>query len=202
MSVVGGIEFEGLFGGLRIINKPANRLPQDLATAVGDMNEGMLGATYVPLWIVGDQVVNGVKYYLVCKQIRATKNSDVAIVNVVLYIPPIKSDGTRDKARVEKIIEEADLDSELSTIFRTATSIVGVGYKALAYVGKQVVNGTVHHFICQATPIYPGCDPYAALVSIHTTLDGHSTILSVDPIMDGLVGYAFTWMKLGTSSDE
>jgi hypothetical protein len=60
MSKPGGIEFEGLLGGIRIINKPATSLPQDLATAIGEINEGLLGATYVPLWIIGDQIVNGI----------------------------------------------------------------------------------------------------------------------------------------------
>lgn len=202
MSKPGGIEFEGLLGGIRLINKPATSLPQDLATAIGEINEGLLGATYVPLWIIGDQIVNGINYYLVCKEVRATRNKDTSIVVLVINIPPANSDGTRDKAQVVKIIEEANLEGDLKTIFYTATQVVGVGYKPLVYVGKQIVNGTIHHFICQATPVYPGSEPYAALVSIYTTLDGNSSILSVEPIKDDLVGYAFTWLKLGAPLGE
>ena len=58
----GGIELGGALGGYEIINKPASTLPQDLASAISVVNAGKLGATYDPLWLVGKQLVNGMKF--------------------------------------------------------------------------------------------------------------------------------------------
>lgn len=191
---VGGIELTPEFGGLELINKPATSVPQELATAFGEINEGLLGATYTPLWVVGKQVVNGVNYYVICKEVRATKETNTLIVNLVIHIPSVKSDGTKPKARIDKIIEEATLDADIARIFQSAMTITGVGYTPLAYIGKQIVNGTNHFFICQAKTIYPGSEPFAAFVGIHTTRDNHSSLLFVKPLnVEELVGYAFTW---------
>jgi len=44
------------FGGYEIINKPADKLPQDLTSAIGIINSN-------PLWLWVKQVVNGVKLF-------------------------------------------------------------------------------------------------------------------------------------------
>lgn len=191
-NTTGGIELNPVFAGLEVINKPATSMPQDLATAFAEVNENLLGATYVPIWIVGKQLVKGWNYYVIAKEIRATKDKDVLIVNLVINVPPVNSDGTRDKAEIVKIIEEADLPLDLEIIFKAATSVAGVSYKPLAYVGKQVVKGMNYYFIAQAQVIYPGAEPYAVYICINT-FEGHSSIVSITPLTNDLAGYAFTW---------
>ena len=192
MSKLGGLELDPVFAGIELINKPATSLPQDLATAMGQINESILGATYIPLWIVGKQVVNGVNYYIIAKEIRATKNKDTLIVEMVINIPPMQSDGEQAPASVVKIVEEADLPKELEYVFKAGTTVCGVAYTPLAFVGKQVVKGINYYFIAQANPIYPGAEPYAAFVCINV-FEGNATLQYVTPITEDLVGYAFTW---------
>ena len=52
----GGIELGEAFGGYEIVNQPADKLPQEVASAVGVANSNpLLGATYNPLWYVENQ---------------------------------------------------------------------------------------------------------------------------------------------------
>ena len=182
----GAIEFEQTFGGMEIINKPANAVPQELATAFGAINSNILGATYIPLWIVGKQIVNGVNYYIICKEIRSTKDHQTMIVNLVLNIPPMQSDGTRPEPQVVEIIEEADLPKKLQLLFDCATKqLIGVDYKPLAYVGKQVVHGMNYYFICEARGLYLDAQPYAVMMVINEMAGEGVSVVSIEPI--GLV---------------
>lgn len=95
----GGIELGGTLGGFEIINQPANKLPQDLASAIGIVNsEPLLGATYNPIWLWGKQLVNGVNYLFIAEDIRSTKNKDKSIVGLIINIPP--GEGTVNGAKV------------------------------------------------------------------------------------------------------
>ena len=94
----GGIELGETFGGYEIVNQPADKLPQDVASAVGAVNSTpLLGATYNPLWYVGKQTVNGVNHLFIAEDIRSTKNKDKSIVGLVINVPPgegsIKGEG-------------------------------------------------------------------------------------------------------------
>jgi len=195
MSTVGKIEYDVAFGALEIINEPATKLPQDVATAMGTINEGFLGATYTPIWVIGRQLVNGFNYHILCKEVRSTRTKQVHIVNIVINIPPVQSDNTKPKAEVVSIVEEVKLPADIQEVFDAGTAVAGVQYKPIAYVGKQLVNGTNYYFICQARIVYPGSEPFAAFVTVNKNLNGNSTLLSVEPIPLELLGYAFTWLK-------
>ena len=196
MSNFGEIILESSLGGLEIINKPATSMPQELATAIGEINEGILGATYDPIWIVGQQIVNGINYYVICKEVRATREKDTRIINMIINVPPISSDGQRKKAKAVKIIEEADLPKDVRLAFDSAMVLVGVSYKPLAYVGHQLVSkSTNHYFICQAMPIVLDPEPYPVFVCINTSFEGQNKVIAIEPIEPGLVGYAFTWLR-------
>ena len=72
-KIFGGIELGENFGGYEIANLPVNKLPQDVATAMGAANSNpLLGATYSPIWYVGKQTVNGVNYFFIAEDIRTT----------------------------------------------------------------------------------------------------------------------------------
>lgn len=190
----GGIELGGAFGGYEIVNEPADKLPQDLATAIGNVNSGLLGATYQPIWYVGHQLVNGTNHFLICKEIRSTKDKNTSIVGLVVNIPPGTIDG--EGASVVEIIEEAKLSPEIQAAFETAEKqLVGVSYKPIAYVGSQVVRGVNHFIICQAKGIYPGAEPYPVVMVINI-FDGNVSIVNISgllPEKGNLFGYAFNW---------
>lgn len=195
----GGIELSKDFGSYDIVNIPANKLPQDAASAVwGAINSGLLGATYVPIWYVGSQLVNGKNHLFIAKEIRSTKNRDTAIVGLVINVPPSKDAFKGEGAKLVNIIEEANLSEELSCLFdSTMRGLVGVGYTPLFYIGHQVVKGTNHYFIAQAKGIYPGAEPYAVMICINEFQKVNS-IISIEKIDDSdksdvKLGYAFTW---------
>lgn len=193
----GGIELGGEFGGYEIINEPANSLPQAVASAVGIVNSGILGATYLPIWYVGKQVVNGINHFLICEQVRATKNKDKGIVGLVINIPPGEGAMKGEGASVVKIIEEEKLPADVRAAFETAAkSLVGVSYKAVAYIGRQVVRGVNHYIMCEGRAIYPGAEPFAAVMAVNV-FEGNVSVVGVAPVKangdKALFGYAFTW---------
>ena len=176
----GGIELDQKLGGYEIVNKPATSLPQDVATAMGKINEGLLGASYLPIWYVGHQVVNGMNHLLICQQVKTTKNADQAVVALTLNIP---AGNFGDQATVVDITEETNLSEDLQYAFDMAVRpLVGVVYKPLAFVGKQVVKGVNLYFICSARRVYPGSKPYAAMVCVNQ-FEGAFVVVSIEPLL-------------------
>ena len=177
---LGGIELGGEFGGYEIVNKSANSLPQDLASAIGVVNSNILGATYEPIWYVGHQLVNGTNHFLIAKELRATKNQDIMIVGLIINIPPGDIGG--EKAKIVRIIEEEELPEDAAMAFENATKqLLGVSYRPVAYVGKQVVKGMNYYIICEAKAIYPGANPFAVELVINE-FQGKYALVSVERI--------------------
>ena len=194
----GGIELGGALGGYDIVNIPADKLPQDAASAIGAVNSEILGATFRPIWYVGKQVVNGVNYLFVAEQIRVTKAADKYIVGLVVDVPPGEKSLQGEGAKVVRIIESGELPAEVETAFKDAEKhLIGVSYRPVMYIGKQLVKGENHFILCEAKTIYPNAEPYAAILAINI-FDGKTSVVGVLPIRDkvegtGLFGYAFTW---------
>ena len=197
----GGVELGGEFGGYTIVDTSAAKLPQDAATAIGAANNGMLGATYNPVWYIGHQLVNGMNHMFVAEAVRSTRGSDTSIVGIVVNVPAGEGYLSGKGAKIARIIENATLTSEVETAFASVTqNIVGVGYKPVLYVGEQIVHGTNHYIVCEARGVYPGARPYATVVCVNIC-DGSASLVSVTPInasagtktATGMFGYAFTW---------
>lgn len=194
----GGIELGGTFGGYEIINQPTDKLPQDVASAVSVVNSTpLLGATYLPIWYVGKQLVNGVNHFFIAEDVRVTKNKDKAIIGLVINIPPGEGSIKGEGAKVVKIIESEELPEDVQIAFDTVTKgLCGVGYKPVAYVGKQTVRGVNHFIVCEAKGIYPGAQPYAVTLCVNI-FEGNASIAGIAPISgkegSGLFGYAFNW---------
>ena len=194
---LGEITLDELFGGYELVNKPASHLPQDVASAVGIVNGGLLGATYQPIFYVGKQAVNGMNHMLICEEIRTTKNRSKAIVALIINIPPGEGAARGENARVVRIIEEADMPENVQAIFSAAEKqLAGVSYKPVAYIGSQVVKGVNHYFVCEARVIYPGAEPRAVIMGVNV-FDGNISIVGIAPVSSteasGPLGYAFTW---------
>ena len=69
---------------------------------------------------------------------------------------------------------------ELQAVFdKGLEGLVGVRYTPVAYLGSQVVAGTNHAFLCQATVVYPGAEPYYTIVYLYEDLQGNVTILNI-----------------------
>ena len=190
---LGGIELAGVFGGYEIVNQPANSLPQDVASAIGTINSGLLGATYQPIWYVGKQVVNGINHFFIAEEIRTTKKQSKEIVGLVINIPP--GDFTGENAKVVEIIEEAELPDEVQDAFEaTVHQLTGVNYKPMMYIGKQVVHGINYFILCAAKVVHPDAVARPVVITINVVDGNKYSIVSIEGIdaMNAL-GYAFTW---------
>lgn len=193
----GGVELGSTFGGYEIVNIPADKLPQDLASATAEINMNILGATYNPLWYVGKQTVNGVNHLFIAEDIRATKSKNKAIVGLVINIPPGENAFKGNGAKIVKIIESEELPEEVQLAFETATKgLCGVGYKPIVYVGKQIARGINYYIVCEARGIYPDAEPYAVSLCLNV-FEGNVSVVGIAPIggkeNSGLFGYSFTW---------
>lgn len=166
----------GRFGGYEIVNRSADSLPQELATAIAELNTDLIGATYLPLWYVGKQLVNGTNYFLLCRQIRATRERDVAIVGVVLNV------SNEGRASIVEIIDECALPGGVQEAFDAEMHrLLGVRYKPIAYIGSQVVRGANHYILCEARPVGLNSTPYAAIICINI-FNNISCVISIEPI--------------------
>lgn len=191
----GSIEIGGKLGGYEVVNVPADKLPQDLESAVGNINS-KLGATFNPIWYWGKQTVNGVNHLLICEEIRSTKDRNVGIVGVVINIPPNSVGG--EGAKVEEVIEEAKLSPEVEIAFKAAEKqLSGVGYKPIIFVGEQTVKGKNYYFICQAQEIYKVTTKPVAVLLCVNAFENNYIVKGVAPLpintKETICGYAFTW---------
>lgn len=195
----GEIELGGTLGGYEIINQPADKLPQDLASAIGIVNSNpLLGATYNPIWLWGKQVVNGVNYLLIAEDIRTTKNKDKSIVGLVINIPPGDGATKGEGAKIVRVIETDKLTEPVELAFAEVTKeLRGVSYKPVIYLGKQPVKGENHYILCEAKVLYTGAQPRAIVLCINIFNDKPS-VVSITPVggtddKPTLFGYSFTW---------
>lgn len=194
----GEIELGKTFGGYEIINQPADKLPQDLASAISIVNSNpLLGATYNPIWLWGKQLVNGVNYLLIAEDIRTTKNKDKSIVGLIINIPPGEGAIKGEGAKIVRVIETEKLSEEVELAFAEVTKeLKGMSYKPVMYLGKQIVKGENHYILCESKVIYPDAQPRAVVLGINI-FEGKSSIVGIVPIGNTdkptLFGYAFTW---------
>lgn len=196
----GEIELGKTFGGYEIINQPANKLPQDLASAVSIVNSTpLLGATYNPIWLWGKQLVDGVNYLFIAEDIRSTKNKDKSIVGLIINIPPGEGAIKGEGAKIVRVIESEKLSEEVELAFdEVVKELKGVSYKPVAYFGKQIVRGENHYILCESKVIYPNAQPRAVILCINI-FEGKPSVVSITPVGNSaddkptLFGYAFTW---------
>lgn len=196
----GGIELGGTFGGYEILNIPANKLPQDVASAMSAVNSNpLLGATYNPIWYVGKQLVNGTNYFFIAEDIRSTKNKDKSIVGLIINVPPGEHAVQGAGAKIDRIIESEKLAPEIQNAFTTVEKgLTGVSFKPVVYIGKQVVKGENHFIVCEAKTLDTDAQPHA-VIFIFNVFEGKPSVVGILPIGSSakdeqtLFGYAFNW---------
>ena len=96
-------------------------------------------------------------------------------------MPPGENSIKGKGAKVVRIIESAELTPEIQTAF-TAVEIISL--KPVIYLGKQIVRGENHLFICEAKAIYPGAQPRAVILGINI-FEGKPSIVGIVPIIHG-----------------
>ncbi len=75
---------------------------------------------------------------------------------------------------------DPQVNEELKALFDMGMEgLLGVSYTPVAYLGSQVVAGTNHAFLCQATVIYPDAQPAYVIVYLYEDLQGNVSILNI-----------------------
>ncbi|MBR5110351.1 MAG: hypothetical protein IK099_09150 [Clostridia bacterium] len=76
--------------------------------------------------------------------------------------------------------ESPEITDALQAVFNKGLEgLVGVSYVPVAYLGSQVVAGTNHCFLAQATVVYPGAQPSYVLIYLYENLQGEVEILNI-----------------------
>lgn len=73
-----------MVGAWTLANMEAAKLPEKAATAFSKVTNGMVGAEYVPVLYVGEQIVNGTNYMIICKQTLVTNPPEEHLVTMVI----------------------------------------------------------------------------------------------------------------------
>ena len=76
------------FGGWALGPMEAAMLPEQAATGFSTVAASILGAQYVPVLYVGEQVVAGKNYMILCVQTMSTLNGERHLVKMVINQNP------------------------------------------------------------------------------------------------------------------
>ncbi len=78
------------------------------------------------------------------------------------------------------VAEDVTVTEERLALFNKGLEeLMGVSYVPVAYLGSQVVAGTNHVFLAQATVVYPGALPACVLVYLYEDLQGGVKLMNV-----------------------
>ncbi len=76
--------------------------------------------------------------------------------------------------------EDPSMTDEVKAIFEKGMAdLVGVNYVPVTYLGSQVVAGTNHAFLCQATVVTPDAVPSWVIVYLYEDLEGKVSIINI-----------------------
>ena len=171
-ELLGGITLGGKYGGYELINKPATSMPQDLASGFYIAQEGFVGSSFEPIYVVGKQVVNGINYFVIAEQTLVLAKPIKRIVGLTINIPP-KSVGGKNAKIVDIVTtEEPRIPVEIEKILKDKLSkLVGATHKPVTFIGEQVVKGTNYFVVAESTAVVPNAEPYATLITLNVFED-------------------------------
>ena len=157
--------------------------------------EGLLGADYTPAAVLAERTTtSGNQYRVLCRRTVVVPGAEEEYVVVTLQRGWL---GRTELLDIGEPLcptdlsagvlaggwQEADspaLTGPAAEAFRKATgALVGVDYVPVALLSTQSVAGTNYRVLCEATVVYPGAEPYYAVVTVHEGLDGSAEILSI-----------------------
>lgn len=169
--------------------------------------EELVGVDYVPVALLGTQVVAGTNYCFLTqgtvvypdavpqfKLVYVYKNLEggVKLLNIVdLPVVP-NEDGTVSVPSSEAALggwtyesDPAISDELRAELDKAFEGLLGADYLPIANLASQVVNGTNRCILCKVTPVVPNPVPHYALVYCYASADGDETMTySVDFDLD------------------
>ena len=189
------------------VNVAVGKMPQPVATAMGKLNESILGAEYTPIAYLGSQVVNGTNHAVLAEQLVVTGKDTKNIVVVIFNEKPgsectlvsiervLESGGPLGGVKIEVQIGD-DIDTVAKGVFETVMAgFVGSDVNPFALLGTQVVRGIEYIFAVELTPVTKDgeLNKKVALVTVNS-LTKSANFVDILASKQQLVGYAFTWL--------
>lgn len=171
-ELLGGITLGGKYGGYELINKPVTSMPQDLASGFYIAQEGFVGSSFEPLYIVGKQVVNGINYFVIAEQTLVLAKPIKRIVGLTINIPP-KSVGGKSAKIIDVVTSEVPrIPVEIEEILKNKLSeLIGATHKPVTFIGEQLVKGKNYFIVAESTAVVPNAEPYATLITLNVFED-------------------------------
>ena len=143
----------GELGGWTLKMESAKRLPQEVTSGFDEVfGKPSVGGTYMPIYYVATQLVNGTNHKLVAERTKLVTGGktikDFAIVTINI---PSGSVGGKGATKVsETDYTDFALRDEVEIGFKKATAeFTGSGFRPIMELGYQVTKGTDYHFLCE-----------------------------------------------------
>ena len=166
----GEITNSKLLSGWTLKLESAEKMPQDLATAFGKLFGTKLGASYMPVFYVGDQLVNGTNHKLIVERNRIVsggktiKDFAVATINVApLDVRAAKATLVSEEDATDFVLRD-DIEAGIK---KAMADFTGSAIKPILELGTQVVKGMDYHFICESKAVYPDAEPYLTRIAVN-----------------------------------
>ena len=157
--------------------------------------EGLLGAGYEAVAVLGRQVVAGTNYCILCKvtpvvpdavsewalvYVYENLEGSAEITNVVslLAAPEAGMTGAWAPNQGDEALE-ADAKAALDAALE---NMVGADYETVAVLGSQVVAGMNYSLLCRVTPVTPDAVGSFAVVTVYRNLQGGAEITDVSDL--------------------
>ena len=192
----------GLLGGWDFSSDTAATLPEDVQEAfdIAVVTHKLLGVDYVPVAYLGSQVVAGTNYAILCRKtaITSAPESTLAVLIIykdlegdatILHVNEFAVDGEEPEESAGAVLggwtlpeetEVASLPEDAAAAFAKANEgFVGNSLEPIAYLGRQIVNGTNYAILCRSTLVT--ADPISSIqvVIVSENAEGEATFSSI-----------------------
>lgn len=193
----------GLLGGWDFSSDTYATLPEEVQEAFDTavVTHKLLGVDYVPVAYLGSQVVSGTNYAILARKTAITSAPESTLVVLIIY-QDLTGDATilhvndfvLDGEEAEEAgqagllggwtlpenTESAALPEDAAAAFAKANEgFVGNNLVPIAYLGRQIVNGTNYAILCRSTLVT--ADPISSIqvVIVSEDAEGAATFSSI-----------------------
>lgn len=170
----------------------------DLEEVFSKAVEPMTDFQYEAAAILATQLVSGTNYCFLARKCAAAPDAKPTFELLYVY---------RDFSGNASVLQETELIGEgmlgsfevndgaipalenenVKNAFDKATeTLLGVSYEPVAYLAKQIVNGTNYMILCRTQVVSPEAVPEFSLVTIYESLDGNAKFGESEPIEIGV----------------
>lgn len=168
-------------------------VPSEALKAFNKAIKNYSGVKLEVIGYMGNQVVSGTNYKLLCKSTAVTPNASTKLSIVTVYedlqgnseITDVE-DYSQNDENSENLCggtmkaEDVTITKEIQKIFDKATKeYAGTKLEPIALVGTQVVAGTNYKLLCKSTAVTPNAKSQLVIATVYQGLDGSAEITDV-----------------------